>query len=245
MFTFPTPKQTPESYTQKLKEALGHRLLSVVLYGSAVSGEHREGQSDYNLMLMAEHWGILELNLLSKVTQDWLKEGNPPPLLFTTGRLQASADCFPIEMLDMKQSYRILHGEDVLKPIRVQPVHLRLIIERELKSLKIQMRQTFVFAEGKPEKVAELLTHTLSSMLVLMRAALRLYTDAVPANKYEALPAIAEHVKGVDTEAFTTVRKLKNAELKLSEVNPLQLFERVMNSLTAVADNVDQRGIKG
>jgi len=245
MFNFPIQKQTPESYTQKLKEALGARLHSLVLYGSAVSGEFQEGKSDYNLMLMAQNWGILELNLISKVTQDWLKEGNPPPLLFTIGRLQSSADCFPIEMLDMKQSYRILFGEDVLKAIKVQPIHLRLIIEREIKSLKIQLRQSFVFAEGKPEKIAELLTHTLSTSLVLMRAALRLFSTAVPANKYEVLPAIAEQIKGIDQEAFLTVRKLKHSELKVADANPLQLFDRVMNSLTSVADAVNDHNRRG
>jgi hypothetical protein len=239
MFNLNIQRQTPESYAQKLKEALPGSLKSVILFGSAASGEHVEGKSDYNLLVIVDKWGILELNQVAKVTQGWIKEGNPPPLLFTPDRLQASADCFPIEMLDMKQSYRVVLGEDLLKDVKVQSIHLRLMTEREIKSLKIQLRQGFIYAEGKPQKVSRLMEKTLSTSLVLFRAALRLFSKAVPAKKYEVLPAIAEFVKGVDVDAFLTIRKLKDGELKPSRANVLQLFERYMTSIVAVGDAVD------
>lgn len=234
-----TPKQTPEEYTQTVKDTLGSRLVSLILYGSAVTGEHQARHSDYNLMVVVEHWGILELNLIAKATCRWLRDGNPPPLLFTLARLQSSADCFPIEMMDIKQSYKVLHGADVIKDLKVPPTFLRLIVEREVKSLNIQLRQSFIFAEGKPEKVAKLLVNTRTSMLVLMRAALRLYSNAIPVNKDEVVPALAEHIKGIDVEAFQTIHALKHGHKKAGELNILQLFERVSNSLMAVSTAVD------
>ena len=234
-------KQTPEAYAAKLKEVLAGVLKSVILFGSAASGDHMAGKSDYNLLLIGEKWGILELNQVARVTREWLKEGNPPPLLFTPDRLSASADCFPIEMLDMKQSYKVIMGEDYLKDVKVQSVHLKLMTERELKSLKVQLRQGFIYAEGDDRKVAELMVRTISTTLVLFRAALRLYTDAVPAKKYEVLPAIAEKVKGVDVEAFLAIRKLKNGELKLKDVNAMHLFDRYLTSIVAVGDAVDEK----
>ena len=236
---------SPEAYTEKLKEILGNCLKSVILYGSAASGEYFGGKSDYNLLLIAEHWGILELNQLAKVTQQWLKEGNPPPLLFTFERMQASVDCFPIEMLDMKQNHRLLHGVDILTDIKVQPVHLRLMTERELKTLKIQLRQGFVMAEGDPKKVAELMESTLSTSIVLFRAALRLYIDTVPMKKHEVLLAIAEKVKGVDLEAFEILKRFKHEEVKVSQINPLELFDRYMKSLMAVDDILSDTSKRG
>lgn len=232
-------RQTPEAYTQKLQEALPGRLISVVLYGSAASGDYQEGRSDYNVMVMVPHWGVLELNLIAKVTQQWVKEGNPPPLLFTEGRLQSAADCYPIEMLDMKQSYKILYGEDVLKEVKVQAVHLRLIVEREIKSLNIGLRQSFVLAMGQPEKVGKILIETLSSILVVLRAALRLHTNTVPAKKHEVPGSLAQYVEGIDLEAFEKIRQLKAGTLKLKGANSLQLFDRVMISLQAVGHSVD------
>ena len=238
MLNFSYQRQTPEVYAAKLKEVLAGSLKSVILFGSAASGEHTKS-SDYNVLLIGEKWGILELNQVAKATREWLKEGNPPPLLFTPDRLRASADCFPIEMLDMKQSYRVIFGEDYLKDVKVQSIHLKLMTERELKSLKVQLRQGFIYAEGEEKKVAELMRRTLSTSLVLFRAALRLFSSAVPAKKYEVLPAIAEHVKGVDVEAFLTIRKLKSDEIKTKDANPLQLFDRYLESIVAVGDAVD------
>lgn len=239
MFNFSFKKQTPESYARMLKEILGPSLKSVILFGSAASGERLEGKSDYNLLVIGDGWGILELNQVAKVTREWLKEGNPSPLLFTPKRLQSSADCFPIEMLDMKQIYRVVLGEDLLKSVTVQSTHLRLMTERELKSLKLQLRQAFIMAEGNPRKIAQIMQRTLTTTLVLFRAALRLYTDIVPAKKYEVLPAIADRIKGIDTETFLTIRKLKHGEISLSGANPLQLFDRYIQSIMAVSDAVD------
>lgn len=238
MFKFDTAKQTPEEYTLRLKEALASRLRSVILFGSAASGEHVEGKSDYNLLVIVDEWGILELNQVTKVTQEWINAGNPPPLLFTQERLQDSADCFPIEMLDMKQSYKVIFGEDVLKPIKVRPVHLRLMTEREIKSLKIQLRQEYIHAGGDSRKIAKLMASTISTTLVLFRAALRLLNDVVPVKKYEVLPSIAEKVKSVDLEAFSVIRQLKEGNKKLSAVNSQNLFERYMLSIIAVGDAI-------
>ena len=42
-----------------------------------------------------------ELKALVPITDRWVKEGNPPPLLFTSDRFARSADVFPIEILDI------------------------------------------------------------------------------------------------------------------------------------------------
>jgi predicted nucleotidyltransferase len=239
MFNFCAPEQTPESYSAKLRELLPS-ISSVILYGSAATGDFLAKKSDYNLLVIGQQWGVLELNQVARVSQEWLKAGNPPPLFFTLERLKASADCFPIEMIDMKQSYRVIYGEDVLKDLVVETSNLRLMTERELKSLKIQLRQSFIYAEGKPDKVMELLVSTLSTTLVLFRAALRLYAKEVPAKKYEVLQALKVFVKEVDEEAFLNVRNVKNGELKPSAANAMALFDKVLASIVAVSDAVDK-----
>jgi len=236
MFTF--SKQTPEEYAAKLKEYLGSSLRSVIVYGSSVSGEQTRAVPEHNLLVIIDRWGMLQLNQLAKATQQWLKEGSPAPVFFTQEHLQESADCFPIEMLDMKQSYRVVYGDDLLKSLKVELTHLRLITDREIKSLKIQLRQGFIFAGGDPKKVGELMVKTLSASLCLFRSALRLFTNVVPSKKYEVLPIIAEKVEGVDVEALMTIRQIKNGELKPSKVNLLNLFERYMKSIIAVGDAV-------
>jgi hypothetical protein len=237
MFTF--KKQTPEEYAAKLKEMLGGCLRSVTLYGSATTADHIKGTSDYNVLVIADKWSVLELNQVSKVSQRWMREGNAPPLLFTPYRWQSMVETFPIEVLDMKQAYRVVLGEDFLKSTKVQAVHLRLMTQREIGSLKIQLRQGFLYANGEPRKIAHLMVKTLSATLALFRAALRLYVDAVPTKKIEALPMLAERIKGIDVEAIQTIHNLKHGSLKISKVNPLNLFQRYIDSLTVVGDAIN------
>ena len=103
---------TPEELVAQLKTALNDRLISAVLYGSAAAGDYVVGTSNYNVLLVLDRLSMAELNAISKPALQWAKAGNRPPLLFTRDQLQASASVFPIELLDMRQSHRVLFGED-------------------------------------------------------------------------------------------------------------------------------------
>jgi predicted nucleotidyltransferase len=164
----------PEALAEKLHSVLGDRLRSVVLYGSAAAGDYVGKESDYNVLVVTTRLGVDELTELSGVSTAWGREGNPPPLYFTLDRLQKSADVFPIELLDIRESHRILFGDDIVTEIDVHPDHLRLILERELESMLIQLREQFLLTGGKARPVRKLMVDSLSTVLVLFRAALRL-----------------------------------------------------------------------
>jgi len=232
---------TPEVYVEKLNEALPDSVHSVILFGSAAAGEHAGKRSDYNLLIITESLGLLELNQIAKVTQGWLSAGNPPPLMFTHERLAESADVFPIEMLDMKQFYKVLHGSDILKDVEVDPVHLRLMIEREIRSLRIQLNQGFIFANGNVGKVGDLVISTISTALVLMRATLRLFSKNIPEHRHDVPAALKEFKEfaELDEDAFTTAYKLKRGGMSIKEVSPLELFERYLRGLVLVGDVVN------
>ena len=185
-----------------------------------------------------------ELKALSKLSQGWVKAGNPPPLLFTLDRLQKSADVFPIEILDIKESHRVLFGEEVLSQLEVHYENLRLELEHELKSKLIQLRESFLMTGGKRKEVVELLIESLSSFLVLFRAALRLYQDEVPPRKLDAMRALSQHIR-FDTGVFERVEELKEGKKKSKQLDWEALFERYLQTIESVVDAVDahiQRG---
>jgi len=230
----------PEELVKQLKQAMPAGLRSVVLYGSAATGDHIEGKSDYNILIVADRLGLAELDALSKPAVAWAKAGNRPPLLFTPQQLKASADVFAIELCDMQQSRKILFGEDLLADITVKPEHLRLELERDLKARLLQLRERYLLTRGKSRLVAELLTSSLSTFLVLFRAALRLYQPDVPARKLDALRALAQHV-GFDAQAFLTIYELKERRKTRREVSPVSLFELYLKIIEQVVDAVDSR----
>jgi hypothetical protein len=230
---------TPEELTQRLRQAMPSGLRAVVLYGSAAAGDHLPGKSDYNVLVVADRLGPAELAALAAPSRAWAKAGYRPPLLFTPAELAGSADSFPIELMDIKQSHRILFGEDPLAGMAVSLDCLRVALERELKAKLLSVREQFLLTGGKPRQVVDLMTASLSGLLVLFRAALRLYQDDVPVQKVEALHALAGRV-GFDPQVFLTVQALKEGRTRPREVAADSLFATYLKTVEDIVTAVDR-----
>jgi len=199
---------SPEQLAARLAQAIPTQLKCVVLYGSAAAGDFVPGASNYNLLILVDPLGTAELNAMRGVISDWRKAGHGPPMLFTPTELAASSDAFPIEMLDIQQSRRVLWGEDVVARIEVHPEHTRLAVERELTGKLLALRGQFLLADGRDHTPTDLMLQSLSTILVLFRAVLRLYQKEVPATKLEALHALRKHIP-LDTAPFEQLFETK------------------------------------
>jgi len=229
---------TPEELVERLREANPTGLKSVVLYGSAAAGDHVGKRSDYNVLVVMERLGLEELKRFLKPSEAWIKSGNVPPLLFTPEGLRQSADVFPIELLDIRDSHRILYGEDPTADIEIQMDHLRLQLEHELRGKIIQLRERYLETGGKPKRVGELLVNSLSSFLVLFRAALRLFQEQVPPTKIESVRQLSSYIS-FDPGVFETVEALKEGKKKLRDVDTEDLFGRYLQTVESIAQAVD------
>ena len=229
---------TPETFVGQLRRVLPTGVRSVVLYGSAVAGDHLGRRSDYNVLIVLERVGVAELKALSAPTKAWVKAGNHPPNVFTLEGLQKSAHAFPIELLDIRDAHRILFGDDVLPQINVCEGHLRTQIDHELKGKLVQLRAQFLLTEARPKQVVELMSATVSKFLILFRAVLRLYQKEVPAKKLDALQALGQHIS-FDRDAIVTIHEIKEGRKKPRDVQADALFERYLRAVETVTDAVD------
>jgi len=227
---------TPEQWVEQLKQALPTGLRSVVLYGSAAAGDHVAGVSDYNILVVADRLGVSELNALAQPTRRWVKDGNRAPRLFTPGQLEQSVDSFPIEWLDMRQSSKVLLGENLLADVSPTQEHLRLAVEREWKSRLLQLREHYLLASDKPEAVGALMVASANTFLVLCRAALRLYQTDVPAQKLDALRALATRIT-FDPQVFFAIRDVKAGRGKPKDL--ADKFESYLKAIEQIGEAVD------
>src|SRR5579863_3815306 len=108
-----------------LQQALGPKLLSVLLYGSKASGEFHEDRSDVNVFLLLEDTSWETLSLLAKPLGSWLKAGHVMPVLVPKNELQMYANNLPIEFLDMQDHHKVLYGIYVLEGLTVDQSSLR------------------------------------------------------------------------------------------------------------------------
>lgn len=238
MGIFRTSRMTPEELVRALKNVDRPRIRSVILYGSAAAGDQVARQSDVNLMLVTDSLLPGDLRSLRACCRGWVRQGNPPPMLLTLDQLRDSCDVFPIEMLDLKESHRILMGEDVVTPLSVDLDDLRLQLERELKSRLIQLREGYLLADPKPKRVLGLVTGSLSSVLVLARAALRLFQADVPRRKPEALKTLAPHI-GLNLAPFEQAMRLREGALSPRQVNAEDLFASYLEAVELLVTRVD------
>ncbi|HBA83891.1 MAG TPA: hypothetical protein DCZ95_07355 [Verrucomicrobia bacterium] len=235
---------TIETFIEKLKEACPAGLLSVVLYGSAAAGDHLPKKSDLNILVLLADLKLQRLKALAPVAAAWDRAGHPAPLLFTPGQLRQSADVFPIELLDMQDAHRILVGEDLIGAIEVHRNNLRLQIEHELKGQHIQLRREYLLTRGKAGAVVRLMVESLSTFMVLFRAALRLYQPAVPLQKMEALKALTAFIP-FRLDVFQTLQAVKAGEQSRRGLPVDELFSGYLESIELVINAVDSFDTSG
>jgi hypothetical protein len=234
-----TLSMTCEQLVTALEEVMGPNLKSVVLYGSAAAGDFVPGLSGHDILIIAERLGATELTAMSAELLEWDRAGNPLPQLFTAQELSAGADVFPIELLDMQQSRRVLFGLDPLADLKIDMQHYRGQLERELKVRLQLLRRSYVACAGDQERVAQLMIISVSSFLVLMRAILRLYNESSPAEKADALGPLAEHVT-YDPQPFRRVLDLRTHKNGPAPGETEELFGQYLHSIEQVVHSVDQ-----
>lgn len=228
-----------EQLVNDLRTALGPSLKSVVLYGSAAAGDFVPGISAHDVLIVVEPLGALQLAAASAALAWWEQAGNPHPQLFTPQELQSSADVFPIEIADMQQSHRVLFGPDPLSGMKIDVPHYRIQLERELKTRLLQLRRQYLACAGEEQRIARLMVASVSTFLVLLRAALRLYNDSVPSEKIQALDQLAAHIP-FDPEPFRAVLSLKHQKPKPPPGEMQTLFGKYLSSIDHVVHAVDR-----
>lgn len=243
----------PEQLITALSQALGPRLKSAVLYGSAAAGDFQPGVSSYDLLLVIEPLGIAELQAIAPALGEWTDEGNATPELFSPGELSHSADVFPIEFWDMQQARRVLHGDDPFADVHIDEEHYRRELERELKIKFLLLRRKYVGLVGQPEHLAALMLASVTTFLVLLRAGLRLYNgaapgagdslpespDDVPVDKLQALDLLGQRLK-LDFSAIRQVAEARTGELPAEPEKIEALFAKYLSNIEQAVLAVDR-----
>ena len=203
---------TLDELVNQLKLAYGAGLRSVVLYGSAVAGEHIAKKSDYNVLVIVDSIGVENLRKAAAIASAWAGDGNPPPMTFTTAEWKSSSDIFPMEYADILERHRILSGDSPFEGISVANKDLRLQLEYQAMGKLLQLRQGIMAAGGDTKKQIALLEDSLSTLMVIFRAVARL-GGGTASQDYEALANSVAAKAGFSADPFVrVVRHVRGGE---------------------------------
>jgi predicted nucleotidyltransferase len=230
-------KEFLDEFVARLRQAGGENLVSVVLYGSAAEGEFHAQYSDLNLLVVLGDAGFVSLQKIAPEVKWWHGKKHNPPLLLTREDLRTSRDVFSIEFLDMKQRYRVLHGEDVLRDL-VVPMDLhRRQLEYELREKLLLLRQHFVSAGGDEKQLWEIMLRSLSSFTTLFRHAL---LELGEQDRKHSREAVAELAGRMNFDAvFLTIMDVRAGKAERRQYQAGDIAQRYLAAIEKVTAAVD------
>jgi hypothetical protein len=231
---------TLDDLVTQLRSAYGNQLSAVVLYGSAAAGEHIPKQSDYNVLVLLDRIEpTAALAAASAVARAWNDAGNPPPMTMTLGEWQGSSDVFPMEYADILDRHRVLHGTPPFDGITVSRSNLRLQLEQQVLGKLLQLRQGALLAGTDGKRQLELITASLSTMMVLFRAVVRLHGEKPVADNAAVAQQVARLAE-LDGEPFVRAVRHLRGESKLPTGDAGKVLAGYLTGIERLKQHLDR-----
>jgi len=167
---------TLDAFAARVSAALGPRLGTLLLYGSAARepGAGSRDPDGVNTLLIVDAVDAELFTRLGPPLHEWMKAHHPAPLVMTDQEWRDSADAFPIEYEDIRAHHRVLAGREPWQGISVRREDVRRQLEQELMGKLIHLRQVFAAEWGNPKRLQEVVRGSRAGFLTMLRAALRL-----------------------------------------------------------------------
>jgi predicted nucleotidyltransferase len=223
---------------QRLREAGGGNLLGAALYGGLVKGRYTPGVSDINVLVVLADAGLASLLPLAPVLTEALRESVVTPFVVTPDDLRDSAALFPVKVLDIQRSHRLLWGDVHLGSIRVEPAALRLRALQELKNTELRLRLQVVERGADPDAMWRALTYSLPKLAVTLETLLRARGLDVPADRAGILRAAALEL-GIEPARMERIAKLRRVDPRPDEDSVRERMADLLGLLAHIGRIVD------
>jgi len=224
-----------EKFPALLAAVFGGDLSSVLLYGSAARGMYRRGVSDINILIILEKSSPRKIFEMGKVTRSLAARHRINPLVMTRAEFVSSADVFPMEYYDIRDSRKILLGRDEAADLELSRTNLRHQLEERLRGAVNDIRQMLILSRGREWILKRYLKSWAGAQNSLFRGLLRLKgLDSLPADAERLLEKTSAEY-AVTTSAFSDLNILQRGGKK----SALEIAERLLESLKALAAAVD------
>jgi predicted nucleotidyltransferase len=229
-----------EGLVTKLRSSAGPNLRSVVLYGSAASGEFHARHSDLNVLCLVHRMDPAELRKLQKPAAWLARKRHPMPLVLTLDELREAADMYAIELLEIKAHRQVLYGEDVFDSIDVPMSLHRFQVERELRHSLIRLREGYLGLAGNRKAVMALMLRSAPGFALLFRHALIALGEDAPGSRREAVHRLARLIE-FDASSFDALFAVRDGRQNEKDLNSDAVFEKYLNAITRAVGAVDRR----
>ncbi|MDB6125445.1 MAG: hypothetical protein JWQ71_4438 [Pedosphaera sp.] len=215
-------QSTLEQAVKALKETLGENLYSCCLYGSAVRGDAVEGVSDINLLIVLNESTPAAHEAISNVIGS---DRQIDPFVLGKRGFARSVRAFAPKFLSIQRNYKVLHGADPLKDVRVDPELERFLCEQTLRNLRLRLAHAFI-TRKQSTNYSMFLAKSVTPLFLRLSELLRLSGKEVPKEMEERVPVLAREL-GLDSGLLTDLLAHKRNPGKLSDKEIVSWHQRV------------------
>lgn len=195
-----------ETFLENLKLNLGENLAAVIAFGSQANVDN--AKNNINLMIVTNELNAENLYAVSKSVKKWVKSGNPLPVIMNKDEWFASFDVYAIEYAEIKDNYRIIYGEDLVKTININKYNLRMECESEIKNLLLKYKNNFLMNIQSDSEMKKVLNNVIKTALVVFRSILRLHDKPVPYRAVDTIEEVSRYIT-FTKPVFTKIAKVR------------------------------------
>ncbi len=201
-----------------MEKSFKENIASVILYGSVARGKS-SSKSDINLLLLLRENRPGSIIDFGKSAAGLIKKYRITPLIMTEKEFFSSADVFPMEYNDIRDSYILITGEDPVPELILTDKNLRHQTESALRGIINQIRQFITASGGNKKYIALALNRMSGSIESVLRGSLRLKkTEVKELSRKEIIQKTAElynldensGLKLIDTEKNKAAENLSD-----------------------------------
>lgn len=243
---FRTDDSTPEeeraardALIETLATALGERLQAVYEFGSELGRGKGAGHPRVLVLLDRIDRSILD-RIADHVTGAQKK--GVRVRIDCTDNLLCGADAFPSFALELRDSRKLLHGEDVLEGLDVDVKHLRLHVEQGLRGLHRDLIKSYVERGTRGDDVVELRRSTRRLLFLLEGALIAANKPAPDKGSVESIvnAACDALLPGEDRGPWNTLTRYAKGEGKLRGDDAKELYAALLSALPTIVGVVDR-----
>lgn len=232
------PQEIFPDIVRDMKDLFADDLVSIILYGSAASGDYVSGKSDINFMIVLSDTGIDRIDQAFDIVAGWRKRNVATPLFITEAYVRTSLDVFPIEYLNFQNNYKLVYGKDILQHLSFDREFLRLQCEREIKGKLLVLRAGFLQTRGKGKDLQPLIADSLGALIAIFNGLLHWKGIQLPQHHRNVIEVFCETFD-MDTALFAKLLDVREKKAKFSDSALTDLFKGYLREVQRLWKTVD------
>lgn len=216
-----------------LQRIFASRLRSVVAYGPGVDGID---EAPLTCLALVDTLTLTDLEGCARHARDWERRHLAAPLVLPVEEFRRSLDAFPLEYGEIIRTHVRLFGDDPFTGIAIDEADLRRACETQIKSHLVHLRESFIEAGNRPERIAEVVTASAAGFSAVLRHVAQL-TAAVSASRTDAALAGAR-AAGLDESIVRDIASLERMG-RMAATDASRLFPAYLEAVERLAAFVD------